>query len=387
MKAILNICCGLDIHKESIEACILKGMPDDDVTVIRASFSTMRGDIYKLRDWLIENNCQHVAMESTGVYWKPIYDILEELNDITIFVVNAHHMRNIPGRKTDVKDAEWIAELFRHGLLENSFIPVKEVRELREYVRYYKKLNEDKAHQITRIEKFLQTHGFKLSSVITDIVGTSGKKLLHKLADKGSITSFEVSALISKRVKKSSEEISYALNGSLSINERKLLKKMLTFLDTLERELEELKDLILEVAEPFKESIELLATIPGIDVLSSLYVLGEIGDNMDSFPSAFHISSWAGLSPRNNESAGKKKSQRIMPGNSYIKSILCQCAWAATRTRNTRIAKWFWSHQGKIGQKKSIIAVARKLLVYIYHILKTKSPYDSALDCVVKNSG
>lgn len=296
-------------------------------------------------------------------------------------------MKNIPGRKTDVKDAEWIAELFRCGLLENSFIPTKEVRELREYARYYKKINEDKAHQITRIEKFLQTYGFKLSSVISDIVGVSGKKILYWLAEKGSITSLEVSALISKRVKKSPEEIAYALNGSLSVNERKLLKKMLIFLETLERELEDIKNLIFEVAEPFKESIELLVKIPGLDVLSSIYVLGGIGDNMDSFPSAAHISSWAGLSPRNNESAGKKKSQKIMPGNRYIKSILCQCAWAAIKTRNTRLSRWFWSHQGKIGQKKAIIAIARKLLVYIYNILKTKAPYDSSLDCVVKSSG
>ncbi|SKB39642.1 Transposase [Acetoanaerobium noterae] len=275
MKALLNICSGLDVHKEIIEVCILKGDSSDDVNVVRASFSTLRGDLFKLRDFLVMNDCFHVAMESTGIYWMALYDILQEHSGFTVYVVNAHHMRNIPGRKTDVKDAQWIAELFRFGLLNSSFIPCKAVRELREYTRFYKKVNENRAQLVTRIEKFLQIHGFKLSS---------------------------------------------------------------------------------------------------------LYILGEIGDDMSSFATSSNITSWAGLCPRNNESAGKKKSQKILHGNTYVKSILCQCAWAAVRTRNTRIAKWFWSHQGKIGQKKSIIAVARKLLVYIYMILSSRSPYNAKLD-------
>ncbi|WP_347451601.1 transposase [Acetoanaerobium noterae] len=275
MKALLNICSGLDVHKEIIEVCILKGDSSDDVNVVRASFSTLRGDLFKLRDFLVMNDCFHVAMESTGIYWMALYDILQEHSSFTVYVVNAHHMRNIPGRKTDVKDAQWIAELFRFGLLNSSFIPCKAVRELREYTRFYKKVNENRAQLVTRIDKFLQIHGFKLSS---------------------------------------------------------------------------------------------------------LYILGEIGDDMSSFATSSNITSWAGLCPRNNESAGKKKSQKILHGNTYVKSILCQCAWAAVRTRNTRIAKWFWSHQGKIGQKKSVIAVARKLLVYIYMILSSKSPYNAKLD-------
>ncbi|MBP6062480.1 MAG: IS110 family transposase [Fusobacteriaceae bacterium] len=380
MKALLNICSGLDVHKEIIEVCILKGDSSDDVNVVRASFSTLRGDLFKLRDFLVMNDCFHVAMESTGIYWMALYDILQEHSGFTVYVVNAHHMRNIPGRKTDVKDAQWISELFRFGLLNSSFIPCKAVRELREYTRFYKKVNENRAQLVTRIEKFLQIHGFKLSSVVSDITGVTSRKLLHHLADNGSISCTDVAHLIDKRIKKSPQEIAYALNGTLSLAERKLLKRMLSFLAIFEQELLDLKSEIINLSEPFNESVEIMSSIPGLDVLSSLYILGEIGDDMSSFATSSNITSWAGLCPRNNESAGKKKSQKILHGNTYVKSILCQCAWAAVRTRNTRIAKWFWSHQGKIGQKKSIIAVARKLLVYIYMILSSRSPYNAKLD-------
>ena len=295
MKALLNICCGLDVHKEIIEVCILKGDSSDDVNVVRASFSTLRGDLFKLRDFLVMNDCFHVTL-------------------------------------------------------------------------------------VTRIEKFLQIHGFKLSSVVSDITGVTSRKLLHHLADNGSISCTDVARLIDKRIKKSPQEIAYALNGTLSLAERKLLKRMLSFLAIFEQELLDLKSEIINLSEPFNESVEIMSSIPGLDVLSSLYILGEIGDDMSSFATSSNITSWAGLCPRNNESAGKKKSQKILHGNTYVKSILCQCAWAAVRTRNTRIAKWFWSHQGKIGQKKSIIAVARKLLVYIYMILSSRSPYNAKLD-------
>lgn len=295
MKALLNICSGLDVHKEIIEVCILKGDSSDDVNVVRASFSTLRGDLFKLRDFLVMNDCFHVTL-------------------------------------------------------------------------------------VTRIEKFLQIHGFKLSSVVSDITGVTSRKLLHHLADNGSISCTDVARLIDKRIKKSPQEIAYALNGTLSLAERKLLKRMLSFLAIFEQELLDLKSEIINLSEPFKESVEIMSSIPGLDVLSSLYILGEIGDDMSSFATSSNITSWAGLCPRNNESAGKKKSQKILHGNTYVKSILCQCAWAAVRTRNTRIAKWFWSHQGKIGQKKSIIAVARKLLVYIYMILSSRSPYNAKLD-------
>lgn len=295
MKALLNICSGLDVHKEIIEVCILKGDSSDDVNFVRASFSTLRGDLFKLRDFLVMNDCFHVTL-------------------------------------------------------------------------------------VTRIEKFLQIHGFKLSSVVSDITGVTSRKLLHHLADNGSISCTDVARLIDKRIKKSPQEIAYALNGTLSLAEHKLLKRMLSFLAIFEQELLDLKSEIINLSEPFKESVEIMSSIPGLDVLSSLYILGEIGDDMSSFATSSNITSWAGLCPRNNESAGKKKSQKILHGNTYVKSILCQCAWAAVRTRNTRIAKWFWSHQGKIGQKKSIIAVARKLLVYIYMILSSRSPYNAKFD-------
>ena len=192
MKALLNICFGWDAHKEIIEGYILKGESSDDVYIIRASFSNLRGDLFKLRDFLVMNDCFHVAMESTGIYWMALYDILLEHSGFTVYVVNAHHMRNIPGRKTDVKDAQWIAELFRFGLLNSSFIPCKAVRELREYTGLYKKVNENRAQLVTRIEKFLQIHGFKLSSVVSDITGVTSKKFLNHLVENGSISCTDV---------------------------------------------------------------------------------------------------------------------------------------------------------------------------------------------------
>jgi transposase len=380
MKALLEICCGLDIHKDLIEACIVKGKPEEEPILIRASFSTMRGDLFKLRGWLLENNCYNVAMESTGVYWKALFDILEENEEMVLCVVNARHMRNLPGRKTDVKDAQWIAELFRHGLLNESFIPEKQIRILRDYTRFYRKYKQDRSNHVVRIEKFLQTHGFKLSSVISDIVGLTGRRILDWLSQNGSIGTTIVSSLIDKRVRKSADEIAYAINGKLEPSLRVLLKRMLIILDEFDLQLHELESETQALMSSITESMALVDSIPGIDKTAATYILCEIGQDMNPFPDAAHLCSWAGLSPGCNESAGKQKSTRINQGNPYIKTILCQCAWAVVKTRNTRIAKWFWSRQGRIGQKKCIIAVARKLLVYIYNILKTRMPYDCNRD-------
>ena len=309
MKALLETCCGLDIHKETIEACIVTGPLDQEPTLIRKSFSTLRGDLFRLRDWLATYHCKHIAMESTGVYWKPVYDVLEEVEEITLFVVNAHHIKNVPGRKTDIKDAQWIAELMRCGLLTASFVPEKDIRTIREYTRFYRKVNEQRTKEVVRIEKFLQTHGFKLSSVISDINGFSGKKILYELANYGSISEDKLTEVLHHSIKKSPEEIAYALNGSLTPFEQKLLRRMLSVLAVLEKEVAELRAELEEVSASIKESIDLVDTVPGVDRLAATYLLAEISDNMDSFPTDGHICSWAGLSPRNNESAGKKKHQ------------------------------------------------------------------------------
>jgi transposase len=378
VEALLECCCGIDVHRDTLQACIVKGLTDNP-EMIQVEFRTVPANLVELVRWLKTHDCYHIAMESTGVYWRPVYEAIEELHDDCkcLMVVNAHHMRNLPGRKSDVKDAEWIATLLRHGLLEASFVPDKTIRSLREYSRLYKSFTGEKSRYLNRLEKFLQTHGFKLSTVLSDVYGISGKKLLCKLSETGYLLPTDVMEAVDKRVKKSREEIHEAIKGKLALCERKLLKTLLAKIDQVQKEIEEILVIMQEVAQPYQAAVEQLDSIPGVDTLSALTVIAEISATpQHHFSSSSKLSSWAGLSPRNDESAGKVKSRKIVHGNPYIKSILCQVAWASTRVRKSPFALWFWSHQGKLGRKKAIIAVARKILTLIYKLLKSGEFYD-----------
>ncbi len=381
MQALLFCCCGVDVHRDILEVCILKGLSDEPEP-IRARFKTTQADLIKFVNWLKEHQCLHVAMESTGVYWRPVYEAIEKYYDSykSLLVVNAHHMRNLPGRKTDTQDAEWIATLLRHGLLEASFVPDRIIRTLREYSRTYKTEIQEKTRLLNRLEKFLQNHGFKLSSVLSDITGASGRKILNLLADKGHITVTEIKSSVSKRVKCSIEEIDAAVCGELELFERRLLKHFLEKLDLLEKSIANLLEDMKELAAPYRSALEKMDSVPGIDLTASLLILAEIGASpMNNFKSPEHLCSWAGLSPRNDESAGKIKSKKILHGNPYIKSILCQVSWAAVKCRNSCFANWFWSHQGKLGKKKAIIAVSRKILYIIYLLIQRGVMFDPAI--------
>jgi transposase len=381
MEALLECCCGIDVHRDSLQICILKGLSDDP-EVIRAEFKTMQDDLQKLVQLLVSHNCNHIAMESTGVYWRPVYEAIEDFhsNYQALLVVNAHHMRNLPGRKSDIKDSEWIATLLRHGLLSPSFIPDKITRTLREYSRLYRSFIGEKSRYLNRLEKFLQTHGFKLSSVISNIYGVSGRRLLYKLSEKGYLISLDIIEAVDRRVKTSNEEIHAAIKGKLTIHERRLLKTLLVKIDQVQNEIDEVLAIMQEVAEPYQAAVEQLDSIPGVDTLAAYTIIAEISSNPHSyFSTSAKLCSWAGLSPRNDESAGKVKSRKILHGNPYIKSILCQVAWAAVRVRKSSFAQWFWSHQGKLGKKKAIIAVARKILTLIYKLLQSGEFYDSII--------
>lgn len=377
MDTILDCCCGIDVHRDIVEACILHGdanTPD----AIRGSFETTQTGLSALVVWLFEHDCYQVAMESTGVYWYPVYEAIEEQSKYCerIMVVNAQHMRNLPGRKSDVRDAEWIATLMRHGLLEASFIPERDIRDLREYSRFHKTLVEEKNRHVNRLEKFLQTHGFKFSSVMSDITCVSGRKLLNRLAQSGEITKQDAFSACG-RLKAEPEKVAKAVCGKINGFEKKLLRLILKQLDDKEADIRAILAEMEELAEPFQKKTEILRTVPGIDKVSSLVIIGEIGAHpQDSFDSPEKLCSWAGLSPRNDESAGKVKSRKILHGDPYIKSILCQVAWASVKSRKSIFHWWFWSHQGKIGKKKAIIAVARKILCLIYHLFLTDEPYD-----------
>ena len=376
MEALLYCCCGLDVHKDLIEACILRGEglePD----AVRESFGTTKPELKRLIAWLSHNNCYSVAMESTGVYWKPIFEALELCSEYleNVWVVNANHMRNLPGRKTDVGDAEWIATLLRHGLLEKSFVPPAAIRDLRECSRLHRTFVQERCRYVNRLEKFLQAHGFKFSSVMKDILSVSGRKLLNILRDTGSLSEIDVIENC-RRLRRSSEEISAAVCGNLSVAERRLLGRLLHKLDSSQEDINGILEDMCLLCSPFQEQLAIVDSVPGFDQESSMEIIAEISAApQEHFSSAEKLCSWAGVVPRNDESAGKVKSRETLHGNCYVKSILCQAAWAAVSVRHSPFHAWYWSHQHKLGRKKVIIAVARKLLKLIYLLLSTGRLY------------
>lgn len=378
LEPILECCCGVDVHKNMIEACIIKGIYEP--IFIRKRFSTFQNELIDFAHWLYEHDCYHIAMESTGVYWRPIYEAIEEYSPYyeNIIVTNAHHMRNLPGRKSDVKDAEWLATLMQRGLLKGSFIPERTIRDLREFSRIYKNAVNEKSRCLNRLEKFLQTHGFKLSSVLSDINSVSGIKILTTLSQKGSLTIEDIQNAVGNRTKKSSEEIQLAVCGKLNANGCFLLADFLDQLKWIEEHIKKILDKMIEIAEPYRDVLERLDSIVGIDITAALLILAEIGGNVQqNFQTAGHLCAWAGLKPRNDESADKFKSKKVLPGNPYIKSILCQCAWVTAKNRKNPFGHWFWSHQGKLGKKKAIIAVSRKILALAYYLIVTNQLYDN----------
>ena len=380
MQPILECCCGVDVHRDMIEACIIRGVENPEI--LRKQFSTFQNELQEFVKWLYDNDCYHIGMESTGVYWRPVYEAIEEYSPYyeNIIVTNAHNMRNLPGRKTDVKDAEWIATLLQHGLLEPSFVPERAIRDLREFSRTYKNCVSEKSRCLNRLEKFLQTHGFKLSSVLSDINSVSGIRILTVLAETGSLSVDDVKNAVSSNTKKSADEIQLAVCGRLNANECFLLSDFLEQLQLIEKHIQTILTKMQEIAAPYQRVIDQLDSITGIDITSALLIVAEIGAApQENFPTSSHLCSWAGLSPRNDQSAGKIKSKKVLPGNPYIKSILCQVAWVAVRSRKTPFGAWFWSHQGKLGKKKAIVAVSRKILSLIYYLIANDTFYDNTI--------
>ena len=324
MEDILECCCGLDIHKESIMACLMKGpiegglKPRSEI----GEFGTQLGDLIALRTWLEEHDCRFVAMESTGIYWQPVYAVLEVAlsDEMRLLVVNARHMKNVPGKKTDMRDAEWIATLLRAGLLKGSFVPEHDIRDLRQFTRYRKALIRDITSQKNRIEKLLQSNGFRLSSFLSDIFGSSGLAIMHQLVQVGSISSQSLNVCLKGRARQKATDILSSLNGTLSVPQRKLLRMQLAHLEDLQANLQEVEEEIHDDFSQFEGPIELLDSIPGIDLTAAYAILAEIGKDMSAFPTAQHICSWAGLAPGNHKSAGKKK----MHTRSFSRFVMAQ---------------------------------------------------------------
>ena len=363
MQTIYERCCGIDVHKKLIVACFRNG----EKAELR-KFDTLTCSIKELGNWLLDNNCRKVAMESTGAYWKPIYNILE-LFGLDVIVVNAHHMKSVPGRKTDVKDAEWIAQLLQHGLLKASFIPGKEQRELREIVRYRKSLIEERSRELNRLEKTLEGANIKLSSFVTDLTGVSSRNLIEQ-ALLGEVNKGNIDDLIHHSMQSKKPELIKAMEGVLSPIQKHLVGAILDHIDDLTKRIKNLDDIIDNQMKDYEDAIKKIDEIPGIGKRSAEVILSEIGTDMNRFPSAAHISSWSGLCPGNNESAGRKKNGKTNKGNKHFKSILIQCAKSAKRNNNSFFYAQYQRLVVRRGKNRATVAVAHSMLIAIYHMLK-----------------
>ena len=366
MDTVYDRCCGLDVHKKSVVACVIT--PEGQEL---RSFSTMTKELLALADWLSQRQVTHVAMESTGVYWKPVYNLLEE--DFTVWVVNARHMKAVPGRKTDVKDAQWICDLLRHGLLRASFIPQRPQRELRELVRYRRSLIEERSREANRIQKLLEGANIKLASVATDVLGVSGRAMLRALVA-GEEDPKALAQLAKGRLREKAAELEDALQGLMGPHQRFLLASQLRHLGNLEAEIEQLDDEVARRLDPFEEIVAVVDTIPGVGRRTAEIIVAEIGANVDQFPSPSHLASWAGLCPGNNRSADKNRRSPTRKGNNWLKPALVEAARAAARTK-TYLGAQYQRLARRIGANRAATAVAHSMVVMLYHIIKNRQPY------------
>ena len=370
MDKVYDICCGIDVHKKLIVACLRNG----NKNAIREFGATTR-ELLSLADWLKESDCKMIAMESTASYWKPLYNILES-SGLNAMVVNAHHMKAVPGRKTDVKDAEWIADLLQHGLLQASYIPDKDQRELRELVRYRKSLTGERSRELNRLQKMLEGANIKLSGTVRDINGKSARNLLEYLLtgapfDEATYDELYDQNVIAHNLKATKEQIIDDLNGIMSPLQRRMLKELLIHLDELNAHIKNLDDEIDNFMKPEeKKASEAIQSIPGIGNTSAQAIISVIGTDMSRFPTDSHIASWAGLCPGDNESAKRRKSGKTRKGNALLRSTLVICAHSAVRNKQSYFYAQFMRISAHRGKKRAYVAVAHSMLIAIYHILE-----------------
>ena len=372
MDIVHTHCAGLDVHKKTVVASII--VPDEKNGLQKEThtFGTMTCDLLALSDWLMGYGVTHVAMESTGEYWKPVFNILE--NNFEVLLVNAQHIKAVPGHKTDVKDSVWIADLLRHGLLKASFIPPLGQRELRELTRYRSTFVRERATLVNRVQKMLESANIKLASVATDVMGVSGRAMLEAIVQ-GHSSPAEMAELAQKRMRQKRDLLAKALEGRVKPHHRFVLTELLCQIDSLDETIERFNKQVEEYRRPFEEAVVLLDTIPGVGPEVAEIIVSEIGIDMSRFPSAEALASWAGVAPGNNESAGKRRSGKTTKGNQALSIALNQAAHGASRTKDTYLSAQYRRLAARRGKKRAIMALMYSILVIAYHLIQRSEPY------------
>ena len=375
MDVIVDRCAGLDVHKRTVVACVRTpgtGRRKRDREV--RTFETFTDDLIKMRDWLIEVGVTSVAMEATGVFWKPVWDVLED-NGFEVLLVNPAHIKNVPGRKTDVNDATWIAQLLECGLLRGSFVPPMEIRELREITRYRRQMVESRSREVQRIQKLLEDAGVKLSAVASNTLGVTGRAMLEALIE-GERDPDMLAGLAVGRLKVKRELLARSVPGRFNSFHATMCRELLDHIDYLDATISRLDDQVDRLMAPFVDARDRLDTIPGIAKRCAEIVIAEIGADMGRFPTPGHLASWAGLCPGNNESAGKHKSTRTRSGNPWLTSALVEAAWSAVRAKDCYLAVRFQRIRKRRGEQRALIAIAHTLIVICWHVLADDTVYN-----------
>lgn len=371
MEVIYKSCCGIDVHKNKLVACLkVKGKKN----VIK-EFSGQTEDIKSMANWLLENNCEKVAMESTASFWKPLVNIFEMTN-LDYTVINARDYKNLPGKKTDVLDAEWIADLLQHGMLRDSYIPSREQRELREATRYRKSLTQERTRGLNRLQKMLEGANIKITSILSGVLGVTSRNLIeYVLENDEDITIEKANELVTTRIHAKLEDVVRAMEGIITPFQKTMMKEVIKHIDELTERIKEMDNLIDEYMKGYEKSKKKLEKMPGLGKRSAEIILAEIGQDMTRFPTSGHICSWAGVCPGNNESAGKRRSGKTRKGNKILKSTLVECAQSAVRRKDTFFYAQYQRIAMRRGKKRATLAVAHSILIAIYYMIKEDKEY------------